>query len=70
MASAARDTLFPLDQYGRFAVANPAALVPPMLLSLDGRYACDACDALTWRGDLIARASGYFCVECGIENHD
>lgn len=60
-------TAFPLDAFGRYDVANPAAPVPPALLAPDGRYACDACDALTDRADLAAHAAGYFCPACEAE---
>lgn len=58
-------TAFPLDAFGRYDVANPAAPVPAALLAPDGRYACDACDALTDRAHLVPLASGYFCQDCG-----
>lgn len=59
--------LLPLDSFGRFAVADPAALVPPMLLAPDGRYSCDGCDALIERAELVANAAGYYCADCANE---
>lgn len=55
---------FAVDSFERFDVASPAALVPAALLSPDGRYSCDGCDALTERGDLVASAVGYHCPDC------
>lgn len=55
---------FPLDRFGRFEVANPAANVPAMLLAPDGRYGCDGCEGLTERAALVACAAGYYCADC------
>lgn len=55
---------FAVDAFERFDVASPAALVPAALLSPDGRYSCDGCEAVTERGDLVASAAGYHCPDC------
>jgi hypothetical protein len=55
---------FPLDLFDRYDVANPSAAVPAALLSPDGRYSCDGCEALTERGALAACQAGYFCSGC------
>lgn len=59
--------LFPLDRFGRFDVADPSTLVPPMLLGPDGRYSCDGCEGLTERDELQAGPLGYFCPDCAPE---
>lgn len=55
---------FDLDEFQRFAVANPAALVPAVLLSADGRYPCDGCEGMTDRAALVAGPAGYYCADC------
>lgn len=48
----------------RFNVADPAAYVPATLLSPDGRYACDRCEALCERVELTEMSEGFICPEC------
>lgn len=55
---------YPLDLFDRYDVANPSAAVPAALLSPDGRYSCDGCEALTERGALVACQAGYYCAAC------
>lgn len=55
---------YDLDRFGRFDVANPAAIVPAGLLAPDGRYACDGCEGLTDRGALVPSLAGYHCPQC------
>ena len=47
-----------------YNVADPSAWVPPMLLSPDGRYSCDLCEALTDRADLVRVPAGFVCPDC------
>lgn len=55
---------FDTDRFGRYAVADPAARVPAALLTPDGRYSCDGCEAATERASLTALATGYYCPDC------
>lgn len=55
---------YPLDLFDRYDVANPSAAVPAALLSPDGRYSCDGCEALTERAALVACQAGYYCAAC------
>lgn len=55
---------YAMDHFGRFDVSSPAAAVPALLLTPDGRYCCDGCDAVTDRAALTATAPGYYCLDC------
>lgn len=56
-----------LLQMQRFNIADLNAFVPATLLSTDGRYACDRCDALCERAELVERPDGFICPDCAAE---
>lgn len=62
-AAIARDLAQP-DLPDRWNVADPSADVPSALLTPDGRYCCDRCEACTERADLVERPEGFLCPEC------
>lgn len=62
-ASLSRD-LAKSDLSDRWNVADPAASVPDWLLTPDGRYCCDGCEAATERADLVERHEGFLCPGC------
>ena len=62
-AHLARDLATP-DTLPSWNVADPAADVPAALLTPDGRYCCDRCEAATERADLVERPEGFLCPEC------
>lgn len=51
----------------RFNVADPNAIVPAALLAPDGRYACDRCDFLCERRELVEIPEGFICPTCVAE---
>lgn len=52
----------------RYNVADPAVLVPAALLAPDGRYACDRCEFLCERGELVELPEGFICPDCVAES--
>ncbi|MCG2605013.1 MAG: hypothetical protein KBO60_18290 [Achromobacter sp.] len=62
-AHLARDLATPVS-LERWNVADPAADVPAALLTPDGRYSCDGCEAATERVDLVERPEGFLCPDC------
>lgn len=67
-AALAQDLAKP-DTDDRWDVANPAADVPAWLLTPDGRYCCDRCEAATERADLVRRPEGFLCPDCAQPEH-